>query len=321
MLVTQDTLELFQHTLQPHWGLATPVSVRGLHALYQFEDGKVREFRLESPLLRRVRVGQRHQEAVEQLHKHIDALKSVRRQRRTRRQVVRRAPRGLAVQVELFKKQYPLGFQGIRWNVQMRGHGSGRRLKRHRDPAILGARQRLSPQLLGQLVAKERHDEVHRLAMETLAATDLLHASQRRPLVQMSDSEKRRFALRLTGLLHDDAELFGTRFEQWVQACDVYMKRPPAWEAVTAPLALYFPNDHVSVRPERLAAQAKQLGMPLVLPNRPHAEAYREALGVVRGVQDLCAENGLAARDLLDVCDFMEVTLATDEVYSVEATE
>lgn len=309
MQVTHEPLELFQHTLQPHWGLATPVSVRGLHALYQFEDGRVREFRLESPLLRRVRVGHRHHEAVEQLHKHIDNLQSVRRQRRTRRRVARRAPRGLALQVSLFKQKFPLGFHGIRWNVQMRGHGSGRRLKRHRDPAILGAGQRLSAQLLTQLVTKERHDEIHRLAMETLAGTDLVHASQRRPLVQMSDSEKRRFAIRLTDLLHDNNEVLDTRFEQWVQACDVYMKRPPAWEAVTAPLALLFPSDHVCVRPDRLTVQATQLGIALTLPERPTAEAYREALGVVRGVQDVCTENGLAPRDLLDVCDFMEVTL------------
>ncbi len=308
MRVREHTLELFQHTLQTHWGLATPVSVRGAHARYQFEDGQVREFRRESPLLRRVRATPRHAEAVELLEKHLTSLEHVREQRRRHLEVAREAPHEIGRQVEVMKAKFPLGFGGTRWKVQVRGHGNGRRLKRHRDPAVLGARQRLVGPLLEQLLVKERHDEIHRLAMETLASTNLVHASQRRPLEQMSASEMRRFAIRLTEVLHDNEEPFDARFDRWVQACNVYLKRPPAWEAVTAPLALWSPSEHVCVRPEPLVLQAQRLGVELSLPDFPTSAAYREAVGVVRGVRDACVDHGLRPRDLLDVCDFIELT-------------
>lgn len=305
MPITQETLELYQHTRQPHWGLATPISIRGTRARYQFEDGKVREFRLDTPLLRRVRARSEDTQALERLTAQLNALEAAQRQRRARAQAARKVPTKLGRPLRIFKKQYPRGFRGINWKVKVRGYGANRRLKRHREPAVLGAQQRLDGQLLTQLVSNHRHDEIHRLAIEVFEQTNLVHHTRYKQLAKLDEGARERFAECLTALLHDQTLPLDARFDAWVEACQLAPGQAPPWEVVTLPLALVLPEEHVCVNRDRLLSDAARLGIELSLPEMPNALAYREALGVVRGIRDACRERRIAPTDLLDVIDFL----------------
>jgi hypothetical protein len=127
-------------------------------------------------------------------------------------------------------------------------------------------------------------------------------------LAKLDAHDREFFARALRDLLHGEGE-FDERFEQFVRACDVWKSRPPTWELVTAPAALVHPTEHFCVQPAALLEQARVLDLPLALGVRPTADGYRAALATARGLRESCLERGLKPTDLLDIHDFVRLTL------------
>ena len=318
---TQSTQEappiaLFQHTLRHDWGLATPAYDQGGVCIYQFEDGKTREFRPDSPLLRPVAPSERNREAVRALRLRLRMLEAQRRQRRTMRRAVRRAGHALEPQVRVLLDRFPQGFGGDAWLVKMRGHGARRRLKRHRTPAILGAQQRLDALVVDGLLVREAWAQVVDLVVGSLAATNLVTASQLRALAAAPPATQPAFAIALRMWLYGDAP-FDTRFQAFVEACELALGRAPSWELVTAPAALVFPTTHLCMHPKAFAEQARRLDLKAPLPLVPGPADYRHYLAVARGVEEACRDHRLRPRDLFDVRDFVQLTLTGGELERV----
>ena len=300
---------LYQHALRHDWGLAALAYERGRSRAYQFEDGEVREFKVGSKLIRRVASTERNRDTVRALRQRLRVLEAKRRQRRTMRRAVRRASHALEPQVRVLQDSYEDGFAGNSWVVKMRGHGAKRRLKRHRTPALLGAKQRLDQLILDSLVAKEDWATVQTLLIDAIEATNLVTKRQLTPLRKMTGNARRELAESVHALLYGDSPFEG-RFNRFVAACKGPRGKEPPWELVTAPLALVFPNEHVCVHPKTFAIQAQRLEMRHVVSDAPRAAQYRHWLAVAKGVAEACRDHRLRPKDLLDVRDFIQVTLS-----------
>jgi len=318
---TPDTKDgeprLYQHALRHDWGLAALAYERGRSRAYQFEDGEVREFKVGSKLIRRVAATERNRDTVRALRQRLRMLEAKRRQQRTMRRAVRRASQGLEPQVRVLQDTYEDGFSGNAWIVKMRGHGAKRRLKRHRTPAVLGAKQRLDQLVLDSLVAKEEWGTVQTLLIEALEGTNLVTKRQLTPLRKLSGRPRRELAESLRELLYGDAPFEG-RFDRFVEACKGTRGKEPPWELVTAPLALVFPEEHVCVHPKTFAIQAERLDMRHVVSDAPRAAQYRHWLAVAKGVAEACRDHRLRPKDLLDVRDFIQLTLSGPSLKRVQ---
>lgn len=299
---------LYQHALRHDWGLAALAYEHGPSRGYQFEDGEIREFKVGSPLIRRVAATERNSDAIRSLRQRLGVLEARRRQQRTQRRAVRRASHNLEPQVRVLLDTFPKGFGGAGWIVKMRGHGAKRRLKRHRTPALLGAKQRLEQLVLDSLVAREEYKTIQKLLVETIEATNLVTRRQLRTIAGFEGKARKELALSLRELLHGDTP-FDQRFDRFVAACQSPRGKEPPWELVTAPMALLYPQDHVCVHPKSFARQAERLNMRHVVSSAPNAAQYRHWLAVAKGVAQACRDHRLRPEDLLDVRDFIQLTL------------
>lgn len=308
---------LYQHTLRHDWGLAALAYERGRQRAYQFEDGAVREFKVDSPLIRRVAASERNSDVVRDLRHRLGVLEARRRQQSTMRRAVRRANHRLDAQLRVFGDMFPDGFRGPSWIVKRRGHGAKRRLKRHRTPAVLGARQRLDQLILDGIVAREEWGTVRQLLVECLEATDLVKKSHLSTLTRQRGAGVEELALSLRELLYGDGP-FDRRFDRFALACKGSRPKEASWELVTAPLALIQPDDHVCVHPIAFATQAARLDMRHVVSDVPSAAQYRHWLAVAKGVMVACRDHRLNPADLLDVRDFIQLTLTGNGMKRVE---
>lgn len=289
---------LYRHVKRPRWGLAVMAWDNFDKRGYQFEDGKLRIFKrgfyrlleeVDPPADQTRRVLERLGRASERL----EAVKN------SKSDVL--IP--LAEQIAYFKEQYPDGFGGDSWTAKMRGRGAKKALKRHRDPVVKRARKLLARERLERLIEARQHDEVIEALVDVLGRTNLVTASKLEPLRCANTRQREVIAVALQRLLHGDGP-FDARFDDFVRSTG-----EPSWELATAPMALVHPEEHVSVKPSVFNQQALWMAPRLEQTRHPTAQAYHRYHRMALAVSDQLVAAGVKPRDLLDLHDFINVTL------------
>lgn len=288
---------LYHHRARPAWGLAIVAWERGEHRGYQFEDGQLRVFksgfyRLLPEVDPRADVRER---ALDRLHRAL-GRSEVRRERRTELIPV-------SLQVTAFRELYPEGFADPTWLADQRGAEAGRHLKRHRNSVLESAAEKLTREKLAPLLAEGAHAEILAVLQGVLERSDLVSRTRLAQLRNLNPSRQRAAAEALFALLHGEEEV-QRRLDAWISALD-----QPGWELATVPLALFQPQAHICVRPSVFETQAQWLAPRMQHPKSPDGRAYLQYLELMRRLVDAIRTEGLAPADLIDVHDFIYVTL------------
>lgn len=307
----QTQQALFQHTRRKEWGFAIMAWERDGKRGYQFEDGELRVFK------------EGYYQLLEEMDDVADGdeivsrLEAVRARAGEKDDKKKRSGRGgrssvniedlptLGEQILVFRSLFPLGFDDAGWIKEQRG-GDGRALKRHREPAIKRAQDALNKESIETLInAGQTHTVIER-ACEVLDKTDLVTKSQVDPL--RGTTRDSRLAQSMLDFLHGDAEL-DTRFAMLCRALATATRKPPSWQLATALGALVHPANHTCIRPSVFAAQARTMAPRLRPSKSPTSAAYAGYVDMAQKIETQLNAEGLEPRDLLDIHDFIWVTL------------
>lgn len=290
-LTNDNVRTLFKHDRRPQWGLAVVLWEREGKRGYQFADGTVRVIKdgfydLFSPTT-------------------APGDGSV---RSLVRMALRRAGGDDTVlptlrhQAAYMRGLYPQGFASPEWIARHRG--GGRRLKRHRGPAVTTATKLWAREVLEAAVERGDWVAVHAAMVEVLSSTDLVTPTLVKKLKKAEATEE--LARSFVTLLHD---------ENAVRAIDHFRKAlasagaPVSWPLVTAPRAVMHPQSDVCVRPSVWKTQARMV-MPGFSPGtKPSAGEYAMFKKVAGAVRKELVLQDLAPVDMLDVYDFVWTTL------------
>lgn len=303
---------IYRHDDRPEWGDAILAWEREDKRGYQFEDGTLRVFKqgwygklqeVDRPLAKAEAMT-----ALAGRNRGIAVLPAA-----------SRSFDGTTFddQLRLFEHLYGDGFAGTKWAADKRGVGV-RRLKRHRDPAVAHAREVLDVAALDARVAGAQFDLAWDEVLGVLDGTDLVTKRHVAALTDLGSDARRRLVLATRRLLWGD-ERYEIRFEGFVGALAASLGKPPSWPLATALSALVHPDEHVCVRPSTARAQAAWMAPRLRFSNTPTAAAYVRLVALARAVRSKLADAGAAPRDLLDVVDFMWVTLRPRARVQLEA--
>lgn len=294
---------LFRHALRPAWGLAVLSHEGDGKRHYLFEDGSRRALARDfDSLMTPIEKPTPEQHAAyARLQKLVGARSS------------QRPSEGAGAEAEEFEAQlarlrgtFPAGLSDPKWVVDFRASALG--VSPGRDAAIESARARLGTETLDALLSARRFEEVWALASSLGRESGLLLSSFKGRRVP-SGEPLHELAVALRGLLSDEGP-YGARFDRYVQALTLAFGKAPSWELATLASALIFPSDHVYVEPKNFRRLIKATRARRALPATPSGATYAMLLGLARSLARKLAEHGEAPRDLLDVRDFMCVTLA-----------
>jgi len=302
---------LFQHVKRKEWGFAIMAWERDGKRGYQFEDGELRVFK----------DGYYH--LLEEMEDVVDAISIIARlaaKRESARKKEDAKSRGsrsgrssvnvedlptIGEQMLVFRSLFPQGFDDPAWIKEHRG-GDGRALKRHRAPAVSRARDSLAQESLDALLeAGQTHSVIER-ACEVLDKTDLVTKSQVDPLRETGRDS--RLAQAVVDFLYGETDV-ETRFAMLCRALATATRKPPSWQLATALGSLVHPTDHVCIRPSVFAAQARTMAPRVRASKSPTSAAYVGYIKMARKIDAELRNDGLEPADLLDVHDFIWVTL------------
>jgi hypothetical protein len=295
----QSQPTLYAHKKRKEWGRALLLWERNEKRGYLFEDG-------QEKVLARGFYGLMEELAVSQ--EEFDALQ-------TRLGVTAQGSHSKPTakpsisfhdQLEVFKIEYPEGFDSDEWKDKLRGKPGVRRIKRHRDAAIADAQARLSQEAVQNMLAQQQYRHLWDTAMAVLTETDLVPGSVTSKLSTSNAEHLKALAEGLVEMLYGE-EAFDQRFDRFARAFKIAF-RVPSWQLVTAFSALVKPNEHVCIRPASLREQIKQMAPGLTLERYPSSIQYTTLLGVATRVQDKLKSAGEQPADLFDVYDFVRVT-------------
>lgn len=295
---------LYRHTMKDEWGLAVLVWERGQKRGYRFEDGELRIFKkgyfdyleeADASLARRERL----------LAAAAVADTSVLPAQNDARSAAKAIP--LEKQIAYFGQLYPGGFAGDKWKKERRSD-EGRTLKRHRDPALAKAAEMLAKDAIDQAIEAGDCAGVLERVGKALAATDLVTAAKRKKLASIKGEQAEGVAKALRAVLYGEGPL-AIRFDAWVGRVATAIGTAPGWQMATAPLALVYPTEHVCVRPSSFRAQAAWMSPGLKLGRTPKAVVYERCVNMAKRVAEKLREADLAPTDMLDIYDFIWVTL------------
>lgn len=290
--VDVDTDALYRHQKRAEWGVAVFLWERDDKRAFRFADGETRVFKQGFYELM-VPAANPGDGSADELRAKVRASASGKKE-----EIIPT----VGDQLVLLLKEYPKGFTGPTWAKAHRG--SGRRLKRHRDPSVAQARE-----LLGAPELREAHEAgdyqpALRALIDLLAATDLVPSAH---VKKLEEAKPTRDLSALLIRFADDPER-GTVRE--LQAGLVGAQGPAtSWQVLTAPLALLAPHKHLCVHPSAFAAQGAIVMPRFTAPKRAGETGYQRYLEVARMVEDELVALGHAPTDLLDLHDFVWTTL------------
>jgi hypothetical protein len=298
----------YRHVSRPAWGLAIITWEREGKRGYCFEDGQMRVFAAA--------------------HYHLlDPIDEVAPDRLRALLSIAGNPMPLASgepaafpadvplpsldeQIDYFKRSYPGGFTGVKWQDEHR-QASGRPRKRHRDPAIALAREKLTAAHLASCLERRCENEAMETLAEVLGRTDLVAAVRVQKLVNVSPSRARAMVVGLHDLLfaREGAEV---RVMQWIQALTRATGLQPTCNLATAPLALIEPERFICVQRTPFLAQAAAIEPRLRLPMTPTGYAYGPVLAMVERIRLQLVERGCPPADRFDIHDFIVGTVHSE---------
>lgn len=300
--VLDDDPVLLRHVKRPQWGLAILAWEADGRRAYQFEDGRLRNFKEGYyDLLQPAQPEQRTEEAVI-----IDLQAAIGSGLSADKVLTPVAT--FEQQVEIFKKLYPKGFAGEKWTEEHRSTPNGRDLKRHRDPVIAQTQERLSAESCAALIEAKKFGDINTAVIEILGSTSLVGLSDVKVLRTMDAETGQRFAETLVGLLHGEGD-FSPRFKAWIKVLEDTLEGKPSWRITTVMPSLLAPTEHVCVRHSAFIRQAASIAPSSQYSQRPTAGAYRNFQRVARVVLTRLEGAKLKPRDLMDVHDFVWATL------------
>lgn len=304
---------LFRHSARPQWGLAIVAWEHEGRRGYQFEDGELRVFK----------EGFFH--LLEEVTKPLDQAAA------TTARLSRAA--GLAAdgskpastdapkapvetvpfdrQVAYFVRLFPEGFADPQWKSMYRGD-SKRRAKKHRDPAIADAAEKLSRERLDSLLAADDLRGIADLAGEVLGATNLTTAAQGRPITEMTRGREKLFAPALRDLLWDEDEPIANRMERYIATLG-----KPTWPLVTGLPALVHPERHICVHGPTFRSQAAWLAPRMKWSRKPAGRAYSDILELAAKIRRSLEEAGVPPTDMFDIHDFVRRTLKPSAIEKI----
>lgn len=302
---------LVRHTKKQEWGRALLLWRREEKRAYQFEDGSMRVFAerfcsmlqpsLEpDPVLR----AQLREQAVASGHVGVAIGGS--------KGKANRGPMPtIADQVSVFATLFDGGFAGTAWRNACRASGTKKTLKRHVDPAVERAQVELSEATLRAHLDSGNPRAIVDTMISIVGSTSLATKTQ----------------LAAVGSLEVDAAL-GVAFVEFlydvggaargpldrlrIELARLGLKKVP-WTVLTAAKALLHPETHLFVRPAAIREQAKLLMPGFKLSTVPTPDAYARCLEMAVGIRNALRTAGLAPRDLLDVAEFMRVTMSKSQ--------
>jgi hypothetical protein len=300
---------LFEHAKRPEWGLAIMAWERNKRRAYQFQDGK----------LRLIKEGYYHlmQEVDRPADSALEITKSLKDKlgvSEARREVVKKArAKGKKIltlkdQITIFNIMYPNGFQGEEWDANIRGEGEGRRLKRHREPALQDAKVRLSKEALEPLIEGEQYTEVINTALDVLKKTSLVRPVHLKPLKELAKTKHPDLAKAIFDLFWGSGK-YSMRFDAFVRVLSSNGRVDCPWPLATVLPALVHPKEHVCVRPSSFRRQARWMAPRLEYSSHPEGKQYIRFRKMARAVGRRLKEAELKPRDLVDVYDFIRLTL------------
>lgn len=290
---TQDAL--YRHEKRDQWGVALFVWERDGKRAFRFADGEVRVFK-KGFYEMMIPAPTPSDGSADELRALILAGGSGKKG-----EIIP----SVSDQLVLFLAEYPNGFAGDTWQDTHRGqHVEGsRRLKRHRDLSIADAREQLSHERITELLSTGNHTGIRDALVEVLAATDLVPGAQVNALRETRPTRELSLAIQAISLDPENANF------KALQTALVTAQGPAnSWQILTAPLSLLAPSKHICVRPNALMAQGKIVMLRFTAPKITEA-GYQRFQEVVRFVQDELTTLGHAPGDLLDMHDFMAITL------------
>ena len=289
---TPDQDALYRHTKRAQWGVAVFLWERDGKRAFRFADGETRVFKKGFYKLM-VPAPAPDDGSAEELRAKVRASMSGKKE-----EIIPT----VGDQLILLLQDYPQGFEGETWRDKHRG--SGRRLKRHRDPAVKQARELLDPQRVSDLHEHGDYAGVLESLIEVLADTDLVPSAHIAKLKKTKPTQE--FSATIRDIAKDPAEATVRQ----LQAGLVGAQGPAtSWQVLTAPLALLAPHKHMCVRPSVFGVQGR-IVMPRFSPPKRASEAgYQRYLEVAHIVEDELRELGHPPTDLLDLHDFVWMTL------------
>jgi hypothetical protein len=305
-LATDDTRlpSLFAHTTRKDWGIGVLAWETGGKRGYLFEDGEERTMANGfHDRMRKVEQPSADQKAA-----------SIRLQRmllaRARSQSVIPGACGptFSDQLANFREIYPEGLKDEKWVQEVRGEGVEQRLAQHRSALVKEAEVELSAVVIDSLLATQQYEQLWDLVLSVLGHTDLVPSAQLRKPKSPNHERQRDLANTTRELLYGKAP-YEQRFDRFVAALGAYLGEAARWEIATALSAVVHPADHVCIHPTAFRLQLKAAGSRESAATRPSSAAYKRLLAVARIVAKKLTDQRDPPRDLLDVYDFIRITM------------
>lgn len=308
---SSSNLAVFEHKKRREWGLALLAWETHDRRGYVFENGQLRV--LVQDFFSMMRQVERPTAEIRALHETLrPELDAARSDAGAAKQPARRkatSPVSFEDQVARFRSAFPKGFQGVAWSERQRGTTASRRLAAHRDPAIAEAQKLLDAALLDKRIAGEEYRAIYQSVLAVLEHTDLVPQSELSPLRDAGPAAQRALSLMVAELVQGLGD-FGLRLDRFVAAFHQTFGTPPGWRLATALPALVDPDECIVVRPTLFRSQAKRMVTGFSLGKSPGSAGYRRCLATAQFVRVRLEEQGEKPRDLMDVYDFIRVTLS-----------
>jgi hypothetical protein len=208
-------------------------------------------------------------------------------------------------QVRLFLADYHDGFADAAYVAE---HRQGRRrAKRHRDPAIAEAARLLGRGEMTRLIAASNHPVVMARVQQLLEATSLVTKRQLAPLGALDAQAVRQAVNALNELLGGNVDI-AAGMQAWIDALAT-SRKGVSWALATAVVALVQPDRHLCVRDTVLRQQARWMAPQLKVSKTARGDVYARLRKMALHLVDELKARDLEPRDLLDVYDFVWLTL------------
>jgi hypothetical protein len=287
---------LFLHAVRSDWGLAILSHELDGKRHYLFEDGQRRALATGfDAMMKRVETPTFEQHAA---YAKLRKLVASRQKDGTPKWA------GFEEQLGRLRQAYPEGLSGTKWEAELRSSSPE---KLGREAVIELARANLSREQMDALASARHFEKVWSLVVSVLEKSGLVPAAQLR--LPVRGDRMHDLAVAACNLLGDGA-LYAERFDRFVASVTAATGKSPSWELATAPAALLYPRDHVHVGLQHVRRQLKVIGSRRALPALPNGALYGFVLAQIRALVHKLNDHGEAPRDLLDVRDFMALTLA-----------
>ena len=301
--MTDDQKKLYRHVKRDAWGYCILLREDDDHRTYHFEDGQERTIRRGFyTLMEEVgdeRLGEVDRSA---LVERLWAGRELMHARQSAAQASGRtgSPVTVAQQVEIFRGEYPEGFDDAAWVKAYRGETDKKAKKKQREPAIAKARELME-------AAESDDDAFCAAARAVLASTNLVRSADLAQYDQITQKRGGELATVLRELVDGKANT-GLAFQRFIALINSG-SGTCTWPLASALQALCRPNEDVFVHPTSFRKQAVWLRPKLAWRSKPDLKSYSELKRMLVDLRQELESAGLKPRDNFDLSDFVQITL------------